>query len=415
MKKLLKSVSAFAFITAFASLNLTAQEVQFNGILSAAVSPALGCYDKDNAGKMVEDNLTAEGTLKVLTDNCSAFVDGSVTYDGVSDEYDCRLKESWVDWNCSSNFAVRIGRQIAGWGKADELQVADVLCPQDLTTVLSSDYSDTRLGIDAVRFSLMGNVFSSDLYWIPHFTPGKLPESVKKPIYGCIYGEGAPDSFKTPEKSLKNSEAALRINASFPAVDFALYGFAGWDDEPVIVLNDDNDEVIAEYKRMWMVGCDAAIPVKDFVFRLEAAYFPKKFYGVKEAFMDGDYTLKRDTVKALGGIDWSIYPFDITAQYYIEAVSGNLDEIDKERYSQQTTLSISRTFLNEQLEVSLSGALHLKDYDNMVEFQAIYAVTDNLKLTGQVDLYNSGRDDKEGEYGAYKKLSSGTLKVEYRF
>ena len=59
-----------------------------------------------------------------------------------------------------------------------------------------------------------------------------------------------------------------------------------FDYNPDIVFGDGEDmpatsysiDVTGEYKRMYMIGADAAIPAGDFVFRLEGAYFPMRHF-----------------------------------------------------------------------------------------------------------------------------------------
>ena len=415
--KLKNRLSGIAFLSALLA-SCFAQEFSYSGKLSYHVSPAYGIHDSDLKGDYVEDKLMLEGEGKYYSGDCMFYADGVLCFDRLENDFDNRLKEAWFDWN-KGLFALRAGRQIAGWGKADDLEVADVLCPKDNTSILT-DYSSSRMGIDAVRLSLTGSTFSGDFYLIPHFTPAKLPESKKNLLYTCKFADAELGKLEEPENKAQNSEFGIKLNANFSAADISVYGFSGWDDEPVARYSVDGAghvTVNGIYKRLWMVALDAAVPASDFVFRFESAFFPQKYFStLPESQFAGEKSyVQRNFVKGLAGIDWSPYPFTITAQYYAEYIDGSEEKLDAEKYDHQVTLSISRTFLNESLEVEASGALRLNDYDNAEQVKISYAATDNLKLILQTDFFNSGKDDKPGFYGKYKNLDCCTLKAEFKF
>ena len=120
--------------------------------------------------------------------------------------------------------ALRIGRQVVSWGKADDIQITDVLNPRDESSFVASDYNESKLGIDAVRLSLLTEKTQIDAYWIPFFTPSILPLASGNPLNSQVFPRkfdgsrvGVPEKyndFELPEKKLSKSELALRASAS---------------------------------------------------------------------------------------------------------------------------------------------------------------------------------------------------------
>ena len=327
----------------------------------------------DNAKKLLVGKTTASGSLKVYGEKSMAFIDGEVSSDALKNcALDFRLREAWADYD-GGFWALRIGRQINAWGKADGLQVADILCPKDKSVLIASTYADSRLGIDAARLSFKNESLVCDAYWIPI----------------------SPSAPKV-EASLEHSEAALRLAAYFPFADFSLYGFYGYDRDPLPPLSD-------ESRKIAMFGADTAVPIKELILRAECAFFPERYAG-------------KHQLVALTGFDWMPSLVTVTGQYYLDWLSGNLESAGRTAYLHQASLSLSKSFLQETLKFSCTGLLGLNDFDSMISFKCEYSITDQLCLTLGTDLFMNGPDkNKKGFYGAYEDYSSAYLKAEYRF
>ena len=272
-----------------------AQEFNYIGSLTALAGVGLA---EDNAGDFLAGQLNFDNTLKAYIGDSMFCLNAAVIADGTKSQstngvsnfasddgiFSIKLKEAYFDYN-GGIWGLRVGRQIAAWGKADGIQVADILCPQDESNMIASTYKESRLGIDALRLSFMGDFFQSDLYWIPIFTPSALPLAKKSPLRKVIFPDRYEsltlkcpekwDDFDLPGLKLENSEFAARAGFYFSKFDLSFYGFYGWDDLPFIsytAVSENAAVVSGTYKRMGMVGADAAIPAGDFVFRLEAAF-----------------------------------------------------------------------------------------------------------------------------------------------
>ena len=426
MKKIITLILAVAAATA----GLSAEGgVDFSGEVETVWGVGAPWTDSDvSAGRFLLGNTAFTGKLDAFYGNSSAMAEGSISYDAVSNELDISLNEIWVDYT-DSFWGVRIGRQKAAWGKADGIDITNVITPKDMSSFSAMTGDDSHLAIDAVRLSLSGDKFTADAYWIPFFTPSPLPLNegnvLRKFVVPETYSVPMPalgttlslpisiGSIEKPESAVWNSEFGVKVSGYFSACDVSLYGFYGWDDKPVLDYNmtftgpmPSGITVSGSYKRMAMFGADAAIPVKETVLRTELAFFPMRYFGASE---------QRNQLSALAGIDWMPVNWTLTAQYYCDVVLGDLEPIEREdAYKHGATISVSRQLLNETLEVSLSGLLNFNDFDSLINPSVNYSLSDQIKLEGGAYIFVPG-PKADGEYGAYKDLSTIYIRAKYSF
>lgn len=443
---------------AFAA-TVCAQETVFLGSLTSQAGVGLP-NAHHNKGDFLLGQTTFDGTIKSYLDEAMVYVNAQIVHDAlgaqstngssafVADDgtFALKLREAYIDWK-GEMLALRIGRQVVSWGKADDIQITDVLNPRDETNVVAADYSESKLGVDAVRLSLLTDKTQVDAYWIPFFTPSILPLAKGNPLHSRIFPEEVDgiginypekyDDFELPEKRLSKSELALRASSYTSVADLSLYGFYGWDDLPLIrynpniVFGDGEDmpatsytiDVTGEYKRMYMIGADAAIPAGDFVFRLEGAYFPKRHFQTDVNSQLFKYSedlrpasKRKNQVLGLAGLDWTPSGgWTITAQYVADAVIDYDSDIERKKFEHQATMSIEKSILNETLTIMASGALDLWDFSTASELELDYKLTDAITLSLIGDLYLEGPDGKEGLYGEYRDYSSVTFKGKMSF
>ena len=419
-----------------------AQEFNYSGSLTALAGVGLA---EDNAGDFLAGQLNFDNTLKAYIGDSMFCLNAAVIADGTKSQstngvsnfasddgiFSIKLKEAYFDYN-GGIWGLRVGRQIAAWGKADGIQVADILCPQDESNMIASTYKESRLGIDALRLSFMGDFFQSDLYWIPIFTPSTLPLAKKSPLRKVIFPDRYEsltlkcpkkwDDFDLPGLKLENSEFAARAGFYFSKFDLSFYGFYGWDDLPFIsytAISENAAVVSGTYKRMGMVGADAAIPAGDFVFRLEAAFFPQRNIQTSsewQASLQEDGRPPIDSkycnqLVALAGFDWTPSGgWTITAQYIADAVFESDSQLDRNAYVHRASLTVEKTLFNESLTLSALAFLDLTDFSSATELSAEYSLTDAIKLGLVGNLFFKGIDGRDGLYGAYSGLTCLTLK-----
>ena len=380
-----------------------AEGIDFSGNVETLWGAGAPWTDGDTAaGRMTLGNTSFTGKLDSYYGNSSALAEGTITYDAVSSSMDFLLSELWLDYTADV-WGLRIGRQKTAWGKADGIDITNVICPKDLSNLAAMLKTDNKLAVDALRFSLTGNQFTADAYWIPFFTPAKLPSG----------------QFEKPKAALWNGEYGLKLSGYFPMFDLSFYGFYGWDDMPFInyKMTPAGLNAVGEYKRMAMFGADSAIPLGETVLRMETAFFPERSFGAtaQNQLKGEDSTILRNELEALCGIDWMPETWTFTAQYYAEFIFGDLSLSDSKNFNHFATLSASKSFLSETLKFSLNGALGLCDFDSVIKFSVDYSLSDQILLYVKTIFFNKGKDGNTGTYGSYMDLSSIIIGGKYSF
>ncbi len=447
----MKKIFLIAFVALMGTIALLTAEggVEFSGDVETTWGVGAPWTDSDkNAGRFTLGTTNFTGKLDAYYGNSSAYAEATFSYDAVNTQggnlgkgFNLSLGELWADYT-ESFWGVRIGRQKAAWGKADGIDITNVLCPADMSSLAAMTGDDSKLAIDAVRLSLSGNQFTADAYWIPFFTPSALPldegNSLRKFLVPSTFELPVPALNKTlvlpvtiggiekPELAIWNGEYGLRLSGYFPVFDISLYGFYGWDDTPFLEYKisygapmvpgnpatamPNGLTVNGKYERMTMIGADAALPLGATVLRLEAAFFPQRHFQKK----DGG-TLQKNQLSGLAGIDWMPSGWTLTAQYYCDAVLDDMDSLDrKDAYQHGATLSVSKSLVNETLELSLSGLIGFNDFDSMLSPSVKYSLSDQINVGLKAFFFVPG-PDRDGKYGAYKDLSSICLNAKFSF
>ena len=419
-----------------------ADGVEFSGEVSTSWGIFAPWTNDDTAWDFSLANTDFTGKVDAWYGNSSALAEATVSYDALTKELDFSLGELWLDYT-DSFWGVRIGRQKAAWGKADGIDITNVLCPSDMSSFSAMTGDDSKLAVDAIRLSFSGNSFTADVWWIPFFTPAALPldegnslrnfvvpATVDFPVAAMNTTLKLPviiNQFEKPELAIWNGEYGLKLSGYFSALDVSLYGFYGWDDNPLLdygitfgspadpsnpsTAMPESMSVSGEYKRMAMVGTDAALPIGPTVLRLEAAFFPQRYFQKSE---EGG-SLKKNQLSALAGLDWMPSGWTFTAQYYCDYVFGDLDSLERtEAYQHGATLSISKSLVNETLELSFAGMIGLNDYDSMLSPSIKYSLSDQISLDTTTYIFLPGPDN-DGQYGAYKDLSTIAINASFKF
>lgn len=406
-----KNINTILLAALFIVLPLAAEGgVEFSGEVQTIWGAGAPWTDSEtSAGKFLLGTTEFTGTLDAYYDNSSAFAEAAVSYDAVTNELDWSLNELWLDYT-SSFWGIRIGRQKTAWGKADGVDITNVICPSDMSSLSAMTSDDSKLAVDAIRLSLSKNQFTADAYWIPFFTPAALPAETAAAV-----------QLEKPEISLWNGEYGIKLSGYFSALDVSFYGFYGWDDMPFISY----EPVIAggqlvgmnvkgNYKRMTMFGLDAAVPVREVVFRAEAAFFPQRYFSSSTPAMSSTEE-QRNEISALAGLDWMPEGWTLTAQYFCDYVMGDLEPLEREdAYTHGATLSVSKTFLNETLKTSFSGMMHFNDFDSVLKTSINYSLSDQINLEGGAYIFIPGPDE-DGVFGAYKDYSAFYIKAKFSF
>lgn len=411
----------FAIIIAASTIaSLSALETKQSGYLFAEAGVPLP--NVEHSEMFTQTSVKADGELYVYaSDDITFFGKGQAIYDKLgyqSDTFDAStsdgqfgiiVKEAWFDFTANW-WAIRIGRQINAWGKADVISAVDVLCPKNYTVPSFYDTSDLYLGVDAVRLSANYDVYSIDTYCIPFVRSSVLPSSPHHPFQKIIKEE-IPEqyaafvqlgNYENIETNVDNCEYGFKASAYWKYVDVSLYGFYGWDRIPKNYIFKLGGKSLYslnfQHTRTKMLGADASIPAGDFVFRLEGAYFKDVTMPILElserdlfriaVFGDPIPTsVERDQASGVLGIDWIPGSWIISAQYGADLVIGDTEGLSRRNYEHLATLAISKRFFRDTLSLTVAGLLYFQDWDDAFIINAAYNARDNLTLTTSFYYY----------------------------
>lgn len=319
------------------------------------------------------------------------------------------LHEAYMEY-FSSNWDMRIGRQIFNWGKADGIRVTDVLSPCDYTEYITRDFDEIRIPVESVKFHYLFPVGDLEMVWVPYFTPAVLPESstsdIQNPWYIAHTFSAVPtDNY--PSRKLKNSEVAMQYSMYLSGIDMTLSSAYVFDDSPVYKLS--GNEITAEYNRLLVSGASLSGSLAEFVIRMETVFIQGKYFQVS----DNDLVAKSNSAKALIGIDW--YPGNLWTVSMQLANSQFIFDHDDKFYDDENnyiaTLNLNKKLFREKLEIENMLFFGFEEQDLFERINISYSLTDNFRLAGGIDYF----DGDGGNFGRYDDNDSFWLKATYNF
>lgn len=368
------------------------------------------------------DALTSRARLRLALDAAFGALCGFVSADAeknwrIEEQTGVDLHEAWLEY-AAGRWDLRMGRQIIIWGKADGVQITDIISPPDYTESITRDLDEIRMPVDAAKFRLLGDYIDTELIWIPVFEPAVQPSGDNPWAIEADVPETVRISSKDtvePETTLKNSEIALKVSAYLTGLDVAASVFYTWDDDPAYhrTTRSEGDTLFVDYTprhhRLTVFGLEFSRPWSDFVFRGEAACYLGKYHETKMIDMD---PIQRDLFKWLGGVDWTPgNDWTVTAQITGADMIDHDAHLAGETHATMATLRISKKLLNQTLTLSNMLYYDLNENEFYTRSTADYALTDALHLLMGADIFCG--DD--GDFGMYEDNSQIWVKGKYSF
>jgi len=340
------------------------------------------------------------------------------TFHGLENEScaDVRLREVYAQWN-HDQYHVVAGQKIVTWGKLDDLVVLDRINPQDLTHFVLYDKQERKnpvlmmeqgwfldQGIQIETIILPGfdasdiDFFGSNWAGFGHLKEMVAGSSDYSPAQKTIVaGIAVQDDDDVTQRSLKNSQIAMRVRGNQNDVDYGIYYLNLYHSLPVlrettplgntakqflydptlVNLNalvssgaSGNDLLLTEaHPRIHAVGADWETVWGNYGLRGEMALF----WGMPYLAQDFAYTEKN--LMSLGvGIDRttdSQWYFDLQyLQDYVLNYGGGLYGMDES--PSQFAGTISKEFLRGIVRFDLDGAWNISYGDWMMNPELTY-------------------------------------------
>ena len=339
-----------------------------------------------------------------FSQNWQGLISGKGTYDGayqlngkkdyteeVLNEYEDEgeLREAYVIGRLTNSLDIKAGRQIVVWGKSDTIRITDVLNPLDLREPGLTDLEDLRLPVFMTKL---------DYYFGNWNLSGIAIHEIrfdKQPAFGSdFYPYTTP---LPPEEKLSdggdNTEYGIALKGIFSGWDLSFfYAHIFWDTpHATLVTASLSPELLLSHPRVHMMGSAVNVAIGNWIVKGEAAYIdgleffnePDESYCRIDAMMGLEYYGFDDAVVIFEIADRRINGFD-------SMLKQSPDQAQKK--SSQMVLHLSKTFLNETLELEgLFSFFGLDGKDGRIQrLAAIYDISDAVEIKGGILLYQSG-------------------------
>ena len=313
-------------------------------------------------------------------------------------ESEAEIGEAYVEGPLSDAFDLKTGRQIVVWGKADNIRVTDLLNPLDFRLPGRTDVDDLRLP------QAMSRLAYHDGPWTLSATVVHEARYNKTAVPGSDFfalSIDLPVEHK-PSRSFNNQELGLALDGVFSGWDLSLYAADVFNDSPHVEL--DGARLVRKHARLRMLGAAANVASGNWLLKAEGAFLSGfKFSGAPGETFDrldilagAEFSGLSDTTIALEVVNRRLLDFDAR-------LSGAPE--DGRRSDFQSALRLTRSFLNETLDLTFLAATHGLDGDNgaVQRLQASYDIDDSLVVTGglinylngdKLNFSNVGRNDR---------------------
>ncbi len=303
-------------------------------------------------------------------------------------EKELELEKLFVRGSLNRALDIKIGRQIVVWGKSDNIRITDILNPLDLREPGMTDIEDLRLPVFMTRLDYYLFNLSVSAYLIHEHRLSKLP------VFGSPYYSlplALPDESDISAR-INNTEYAVSLSATFPSFDISFYLADIYDDSSY--LNTKNQRLNG---RVSMVGVAANKAHGNFLYKVETALFDNiRFSAFPKNGRLVDNLTDYTRVDFLGGVEYSGFQnshigFEMADKWLTNYDLG-AEAIGKKEHTIQYALRVSRTFLNDVLEMTLLTSLFGKSANDggFIRTQAEYDLSDEIALTLGAIFYKSG-------------------------
>ncbi len=206
-----------------------------------------------------------------------------------------------------------------------------------------------------------------------------------------------------PSRSFTNQEVGLALDGVFSGWDLSLYAASVFDDQSHLVR--DGGRLLRKHARLGMLGLAANVASGNWLWKAEAAYLGGfKFFAVPgqrfdrlDALVGAEFSGLSDTTIALEVVNRRLLDFDAR-------LKGGPE--DGRRSDLQSVLRLSRSFLNETLELTFLATTYGLDGGNGAaqRLQLAYDINDSLILSGGLINYLNGEKLVFGNVGRNDRL-----------
>jgi hypothetical protein len=289
-----------------------------------------------------------------------------------------------------------LGQDFVIWGKADKINPVDVVNAEDFTQFLAKPKLGRKLSNLMMNLVYAKGDDKLQFIYNPFYEQHELA-SRDSPWCGtrCQFAQPKPnppfvtvDDSKSDERTIADSEFAVRYSSRVERVDYSVVVHNGFDRFPVWshrFTGPTSIEFTRELERRWRFGGDLAFTLGSFGIRAEVLYQPDSVQhyapDTPEFFTDDDGLNDVDQINWVVGVDWTT---DSDVYVNVQFAENWLDggsEYFRTSFDRLGTLQLSRRFLNDDLEAKVTGFYEFADDSSALTPEIVYRVSDDLRWT----------------------------------
>lgn len=391
-----------------------AQETTFHGFIQSNISSRITgkeTSDPVEGGDYLsgEERLRGEVTGSSGPSDFNLKVD--LVHDSIAKADKVDIREGYMDYR-STDYDVRIGRQITTWGVGDLLFINDIF-PKNYAAFFSGQPLEyLKIGSDAAKISAYSDTMSAEIVIVPFFEPYTLPDPKRFFLYSpmTITGE------EKPREEVKNTETSLRLYRQIGRFDTSLYIYRGFYKVPGM-RPVSSTEAKLFYPRLSTYGFSLQGAFAEGVLSIEGGY-----YDSLDDRRGDDAAITNSAMKYLIGYSRQLWT-DFTAgvQYYGEYMQQyNSYEATlppgfpkTDRLHQLITIRLTQMLKYNTLRLSLFSFYSPDDEDYFIIPEARYNITDSLWTSVGVNIF--GGKDPRTFFGQLDKNDNIYATLRYEF
>lgn len=211
-----------------------------------------------------------------------------------------------------------LGKQQIVWGKADGLNVLDIVNPQSFREFILDDFDDSRIPLWSVNIEQKWNDWDLQFLWIPDQTYHALPDqdatfAFTSPELVPVAPPGVQVEIERPRRPnnvLLDSDAGFRAATFWNGWDITFNYLYQYNNLPAFrqTLSRTGGKTVAtvtpEYERTHVIGATFSNAFADWVLRGEIGYFSNhSFIGANPLRQQG--VVQSPELHYVLGLDWN--------------------------------------------------------------------------------------------------------------
>lgn len=312
--------------------------------------------------------------------------------------------------NCMfDSWEVIAGKQQVTWGQSDYFRVLDIVNPLDVRENLIAymdDFEEARVPLVMLNLSKVLEEGDFQLLVIPEIRSTILP------IYASEFDAFliAPDKIHLNlpnDYTFNNTSIASRYRFFMGEWDVGLYGYYGWEHDP-LPESQDLEKVSFTLYRKKLFGASLSKPFGSWVFRSDLALQPN-YKSVSNSGIS-----ETEQLSMLVGFDYAFESLNFSIQYAQsrKQKSKNLENIG--RLTEQSSASMSKSYFSGRLLVENNLILekNLLGTGYFNKFEVVFQLVENINVSsGLINYFGA----ENSTLGKFKDNSRLFLKLDYIF